>query len=121
MTLFRDAARCRQARVRHRDEQYRADRSLSTPVVHERPQTEHATGASCCIAATRARALSSARQRRDLHRDEQNTAVAAIPADSGSPHSRQYRRATSPDATTPIIRPIEDHDQPSKTGTKLDL
>ncbi|GAA1911688.1 hypothetical protein GCM10009837_40290 [Streptomyces durmitorensis] len=66
----------RQARVRHREEQNTADRWRSTPTVHSRAQTGHVITSPRCIAATRRRACSRARHRRDLHVPEQNTAAA---------------------------------------------
>ncbi|MFI5809246.1 hypothetical protein [Streptomyces sp. NPDC051561] len=54
VTPFRDA-RSRKARTRHRDEQYLAERERSTPTVHTRPHTGHATVSPRCIAITRRR------------------------------------------------------------------
>ncbi|KUM84923.1 hypothetical protein AQI94_30840 [Streptomyces pseudovenezuelae] len=102
---LRDACRCRQARTRQRSEQYTADAERSTPTVHERPHTGHTASSPRCIAITRCRVRRSLRHRRDLHRPEQNTASAAIGTGSGSPHSRQYRRADPPSATNQIIQP----------------
>ncbi|UQT60926.1 hypothetical protein M4V62_40885 [Streptomyces durmitorensis] len=75
MTELRDTFD-RQARVRHREEQNTADRWRSTPTVHSRAQTGHVITSPRCIAATRRRACSRARHRRDLHVPEQNTAAA---------------------------------------------
>lgn len=82
VTEFRDAF-SRQARVRHREEQNTAERRCSTPAVHPRPQTGHVTSSPRCIAATRRRACSNARHRRDLHLPEQNTAAADFVGGSG--------------------------------------
>ncbi|MEY2244877.1 DUF3761 domain-containing protein [Streptomyces sp. BF23-18] len=53
-----------------------------------------------------------------MHRPEQNTASAAIVCGSGSPHSRQYRRAVLSAPTTQIIQPYTPHGQGSKTPTQ---
>jgi hypothetical protein len=117
VTPFRDACRCRQARTRQRSEQYNADFERSTPTVHDWPHTGHAACSPNCIAITLCRVRRSLRHRRDLHRPEQNTASAAIDTGSGSPHSRQYRRAVPPAATSQIIQPHTPHGQSSKTLT----
>ncbi|MFD3720074.1 hypothetical protein [Streptomyces sp. NPDC058674] len=108
----------RQALVRHRGEQNTADCRRSTPAVHPRPQTGQTAWSPRCIAATRRRACSSTLHRLDLHLSEQNTAVGDFVADSGTPHSRQYRRADPPDVTSPIVEPYRPPDQRSQTLTQ---
>ncbi|MFC8985631.1 hypothetical protein ACFTXK_31600 [Streptomyces sp. NPDC056956] len=118
VTPFRDACRRRQARTRQRFEQYTAAFDRSTPTVHDRPHTGHSARLPRCIAITRCRVCRSLRHCRDLHRPEQNTASAAIDTGSGSPHSRQYRRAVPSAATSQIIQPYAPHGQSSKTLTE---
>lgn len=92
----------RQARVRHLAEQNTADRRSSSPIDHSWPHTGHTALSPRCMAATRRRVCCKARHRLDLHLLEQSTAAAYFVGGSRTPHSRQYRRTTPPNAIAPM-------------------